>query len=183
MIYTVAAISLIVFIVSGASLVRSSWRWIRDQLRCSEETTLRKLVRAVTGNLIPIMIGAAVLASLTLLAVSVGLFFMYRAGSFEPGPAQIIISAAPQDAPPAPPPQPAVQDTTPPVPKDELEITARVIKLTGLIGDAKGAREMARASGTAIYGSFLQNVVNDPNYRKPPLGSKRKLAKRSNAAS
>jgi hypothetical protein len=63
-----------------------------------------------------------------------------------------------------------VQNSGPEVPKDQLQLTRRLIQLTGLIQQAKDVREAARASGTAAYGRVLQNVVNDPNYRKPPLG-------------
>jgi hypothetical protein len=66
--------------------------------------------------------------------------------------------------------QAAPQDAGPQVPKTQLELTARLIKLTGLIKEAKNARAMAQQTGTAMYERALQNVVKDPDYRKPPMG-------------
>jgi hypothetical protein len=82
------------------------------------------------------------------------------------------LASAPQATPSQQPPQQAapVGDSGPPVPKDQLQLTARLIQLTSLIKQAKDARELARASGAAGYERMLQNIVNDPNYQKPPLG-------------
>jgi hypothetical protein len=123
--------------------------WLRSYKKEQHNAVLTNLVSATRRNLLPIMIGAAVLASLTLVAVSVGLGIMYRAGHFEPKPPDIVINAPPAIPVPVSPPTygKLVANEPPDFPQEVAKRVARYLQLKDAIERAKAVRPALEANG------------------------------------
>src|SRR5260370_11475138 len=130
---------------SGFIYARLGWAWSRRLIGPHSSQ-----VRKVLGRkLIPIMIGAAVLASITLLAVAVGLVLMYRAGSFDSKAPDIVINAPSPIAVPASPPTygKLVANEPPGIPEETARRVARYLQLKDAIERAKVMRPALEANG------------------------------------
>jgi hypothetical protein len=136
----------------GVGAVLLAWvfvDWLRSYAKEQHNALLTQLVSATRRNLIPIMIGAAVLASIILLAVAVGLSLMYRAGSFESKAPDIVINAPPPTPVPASPPTygKLVANDPPDIPEEVAKRVARYLQLEDAIERAKAVRPALEANG------------------------------------
>jgi hypothetical protein len=130
---------------SAIVYLRLAWAWSHRLIGPHSSQ-----VRDVLGRkLIPIMIGAAVLASFTLLAVSVGLGIMYRAGNFESKPPDIVINAPPPIPVPASAPTygKLAANEPPDIPEEVAKRVARYLQLKDAIERAKAVRPALETSG------------------------------------